>query len=149
MRDATTQPSCRSVQEENCPPGSVTSALEHTVDQPWAVHTQQVPGGTSTGPFRATTLPSGVWVMAHNTTGFCPHVQTHSQKALSFKWDTTFQHLSMLPMRKKTISSQPSTTEKHYMRTPLASLSSQDAPCQTQQALGFPGWTFPIHCATE
>jgi len=31
----------------------------------------------------------------------------------------------------------------------MASLSSQDAPCHTQGGLGFPGQTFPVHCATE
>lgn len=36
------------------------------------------------------------------------------KKPLSFKWDTTFQCLSVLPMRKTAISSQSSTTLLHW-----------------------------------
>lgn len=111
MRDTTTHWSCRSVQEEPgpscvCPGPRCGPALG------WA-HTA---GTGRTFHWSLLSHHFAWWGMGygskcHRVLSICAKMyRPTTKKPLSFKWDTTFPCLSMLPMKKTEISSQSSTT---------------------------------------
>ena len=116
MRHTRIHWSCRPVQEEKIFLGPVVSALDHTMDQAWAVHTQ-----VTSRTFHQSFLSHHfAWWDTGYGSKHCKVLSTclktyrpTTKEPLSFKWNTTFQRLSILPLRKTAISSLSSTTLLH------------------------------------